>query len=82
MSHRKVRFALHPPYSPDIAPSDFFLFDLKRELGGSRFQTSETLLVEIRNLVGETSPETLLDIFHNWISWCESLIASDGNYFE
>jgi len=28
----------HPPYSPDLAPSDFFLFpNLKRELRGRRF---------------------------------------------
>jgi hypothetical protein len=50
LSQRKVRFAPHPPYCPDIASSGFFLFgDLKRELRGSRFQTAEELLVEIRN---------------------------------
>jgi hypothetical protein len=80
---RKVRFAPHPPYSPYKAPSNFFLFgDLKRELRGSRFQTGEEFLVAIRKLAGEISPETLLDIFHDWISWCESLIASDGSHFE
>ena len=32
----------HPPYSPDIAPSDFFLFSkLKMKLKGRRFQTEE-----------------------------------------
>ena len=33
----------HPPYSPDLAPSDFHLFaNLKKVLGGSRFtQESE-----------------------------------------
>jgi hypothetical protein len=83
MSQRKVRFAPHPPYSPGIAPSDFFLFgNLKHELRGSRFQTNEELLVEIRKLVGEILLETLLDVFHDWISWCERLIANDGHYFE
>jgi hypothetical protein len=33
-------------------------------------------------LVGQVSPETLLDVFHDWIPWRESLIASHGNYFE
>jgi hypothetical protein len=33
-------------------------------------------------LVGEISHETLLDVFHDWIAWCESMIASDRNYFE
>jgi histone-lysine N-methyltransferase SETMAR len=30
----------HPPYSPDLAPSDFHLFGaLKKHLGGRRFAT-------------------------------------------
>ncbi|UYV71846.1 hypothetical protein LAZ67_9000653 [Cordylochernes scorpioides] len=32
----------HPPYSPDIAPSDFHLFpELKKNLGGTRFQDDD-----------------------------------------
>jgi len=32
----------HPPYSPDLAPSDFHLFpNLKKYLGGRRFSTNE-----------------------------------------
>ncbi|GBP08273.1 Casein kinase II subunit beta [Eumeta japonica] len=27
----------HPPYSPDLAPSDYFLFQFKKELRGRRF---------------------------------------------
>jgi histone-lysine N-methyltransferase SETMAR len=31
---------IHPPYSPDLAPSDFHLFgQLKKHLGGRRFAT-------------------------------------------
>jgi hypothetical protein len=42
VSQQKVRCAPHPPCSPDLAPSDFFLFDyLKRELSGSFFQRTE-----------------------------------------
>jgi len=37
----------HPPYSPDLAPSDFFLFPkLKMKLKGRRFQTLEEIKVE------------------------------------
>ena len=32
----------HPPYSPDLAPNDFFLFPhLKIALGGQRFSSNE-----------------------------------------
>ncbi|GFY13821.1 histone-lysine N-methyltransferase SETMAR [Trichonephila clavipes] len=38
----------HPPYSPDLAPSDFHLFpELKKNLGGTQFQTDE----EVQNAV-------------------------------
>jgi hypothetical protein len=80
---QKVRFVPHPPYFPDIALSAFFLFgDLKRELRASRFQTAEELLAELQKLMCEISPETLLDVFHDWMAWCESLNPNDGNYFE
>ncbi|UYV67970.1 hypothetical protein LAZ67_5002668 [Cordylochernes scorpioides] len=32
----------HPPYSPDVAPSDFHLFpELKKNLGGTQFQDDD-----------------------------------------
>jgi len=35
---------IHPPYSPDLAPADFFLFPkLKTTLKGRRFQTIEEI---------------------------------------
>lgn len=37
----------HPPYSPDLAPSDYFLFaDLKRMLAGKKFTTNEEVIAE------------------------------------
>jgi len=35
----------HPPYSPDLAPSDFFLFPtLKSSLRGRRFDTDNSVI--------------------------------------
>ena len=40
----------HPAYSPDLAPSDFFLFrDLKKYLRGQRFGTREELIAQTEN---------------------------------
>jgi hypothetical protein len=37
----------HPPYSPDLAPSDFFLFiKMKLKLQGRRFNTNEEIQAE------------------------------------
>ena len=38
---------LHPPYSPDLAPSDYWLFvDHKRMLQGKRFGFNEEVILE------------------------------------
>lgn len=37
----------HPPYSPDLAPCDFFLFpNMKKWLGGKRFSSNEEVIAE------------------------------------
>jgi hypothetical protein len=63
VSQRKIRFAPHPPYFPDMALSNFFLFgSVKRELRGSLFQTAEEHLAEVQKLMDEISPATLLNV--------------------
>lgn len=45
----QLRYELlpHPPYSPDLAPSDFFLFpNLKRYLRGKRFYSNAEVIAE------------------------------------
>ena len=36
-----------PPYSPDLAPSDYFLFsNLKKWLGGKRFYSNDEIILQ------------------------------------
>jgi hypothetical protein len=38
---------LHPPYSPDLAPCDFFIFPkMKMKVKGHRFDTIEDIQAE------------------------------------
>ena len=38
----------HPPYSPDLAPSDYYLFiDLKTMLQGKRFYSIDEVITEM-----------------------------------
>jgi len=44
LAKHQISVAPHPPYSPDLAPADFFLFpNLKTTLKGRRFQTIEEM---------------------------------------
>ncbi|KRT83611.1 hypothetical protein AMK59_4170 [Oryctes borbonicus] len=43
----KFELVQHPPYSPHLAPSDFFLFlNLKKSLGGRRFTSNEEVIAQ------------------------------------
>ena len=40
----------HPPYSPDLAPCDYFLFrHLKKHLRGRRFSSDTDIRVDVRS---------------------------------
>ena len=48
----------HPPYSPDTAPSDYFLFsNLKRWLRGRQFADFSELTYEIERFFDEKPDE-------------------------
>jgi len=57
----------HPPYSPDLAPADFFLFPkLKTTLKGHCFQTIEDIQeTAIRELLAITE-SAFQEAFQQW----------------
>ena len=72
-----------PPYSPDLAPADFFLFsNLKSSLKGRRFQTvEETEENSIRDL--RAIPQyTFQDAFHKWKKRWVRCVKNVGEHFE
>ena len=69
----------HPPYSPDLAPADFFLFPkLKTTLKGCRSQTLEKIqenaITELRAIT-ESAPQEALQ---QWKKRWERRITSRG----
>ena len=43
----------HPPYSPDLAPSDYHLFpNLKKHIGGMRFSTDDHVMSAVEGYFG------------------------------
>ncbi len=54
----------HPPYSPDLAPSDFALFPaLKQILGGQHFQNAE----EVKNYTTQYFLNLETTFYHTWM---------------
>jgi hypothetical protein len=60
----RMKRAPHSPYSPDLAPSDFFLFGyVKRKLMGYHAERLSELLIQIRIILSEIPREALNAVF-------------------
>jgi len=57
----------HSPYSPDLAPNDFFLFpELKMKLKGRIFQTLEEIQAESQAVLNTLQENDFQECFKNW----------------
>ena len=81
----ELRFELldHPPYSPDLDPSDFFLFPhLKIALGEHRFSSNEEAITFVNNYFAAKNAEYYLDGLQRWGHCWEKCVELQGNYVE
>ena len=77
-----LRRLCHPPYSPDLAPNDFFLFEnLKRVLKGSTFASAEELLAVVQEKLPQISKDVLASVFEEWAIRLHAVIESGGEYY-
>lgn len=73
----------HPPYSPDLAPADFFLFPrMKRDLKGRRFDTVEDVIAASTGALNSIQVEEFQRCFEQWKQRLDKCISSNGEYFE
>jgi histone-lysine N-methyltransferase SETMAR len=79
----KIKLLPHPPYSPDLAPCDFYLFPkLKENLRGIRFETKEDLHNAVIAGLKSFTKADLHACWEKWISRMNKCIKFDGEYFE
>ena len=81
MDSHNMKKAAQPPYSPDIAPSDFYLFGyIKELLKGARFESPQQLYSAITEILSGISPETLTSVFMKWEDKLQGVSEANGNY--
>lgn len=70
-----------PPYSPYLAPSNFFLWGyLKKLLEGQMFNDEKELFEKIKELLNEISKSVLKSVFDEWIHRLFIVIERDDNF--
>ena len=82
LAKKNIKLLSHPPYSPDLAPADYFLFPkLKKELAGNTM-TQEEFKKEWEGVLRGVSKDEFAKAFVRWFERCEKCIRIDGDYVE
>ena len=72
-----------PPYSPDLAPCDFFLFPkLKEVIKGTRFQDSEAIKTAVTRELRAILEESFQECVKAWQRKLEKCIRAQGDYLK
>lgn len=78
-----VRLVSHPPYSPDLAPCDFFLFPkLKLRMRGKQFGSPEAAVAAYRSFLEDMDKDDFVTCFEEWFLRMEKCVQCHGEYFE
>jgi hypothetical protein len=73
----------HPPYSPDLASCDFWLFPkLRNALNGQRFADNPDIQRNMTTLLRGILENDFQDCFWQWHHHLTKCIASQREYFE
>jgi transposase len=79
----KCEVLSHPPYSPDLAPSDFHFFPhLKRDLKATHFTSDDEVKQAVTSWIKQRTPEFFIDgMFKLALRW-EKCTERQGDYVE
>ena len=69
----------HPPYSPDVAPCDFWLFP---KLRGCRYETIEEMKEAVVKAIDTLTQEDFHGAFQKLLERYKKYIAAGGDYLK
>ena len=74
-----IKTVPHSPYSPDLAPCDFWLFP---KLRGYRYETIEEMKESVTKVIDTLTQEDFHGAFKKLLERYNKCIAARGDYFE
>jgi hypothetical protein len=73
----------HTPYSPELAPCDFYLFPkIKSVLKGTHSLSVENVKAKTAENLNSLTEHDLRNCFERWQHRMQLCVNSEGNYFE
>jgi transposase len=83
LAQHNITMLPHPPYSPDLAPCNFFLFPkLKTHLKGHHFWTIENVQAAATRALNNISIEDVLHCYEEFQQRWNRCFRSQGTNFE
>ena len=83
LESEKVTVHPHPPYSPDLAPCDYFFFPkLKYHLSGRRYNSRNALRSAVYQCLMGVPIEEYEKCFQKSIDRLKRCVLVSGEYFE
>lgn len=83
LASKNITVIPHPPYSPDLAPCDYFLFPkLKSRMKGRRFDTVEEIQAEAQEVLNALTPGDFQRGMESWKQRWDRCVHAQGSYFE
>jgi len=82
---RDLKFEVlkHPPYSPDLAPSDFHLFGpMKEHLRGHKFADDNEVMEAVQSWLKATPKSLFLEGIRKLVDRGAKCVAKQGDYVE
>jgi histone-lysine N-methyltransferase SETMAR len=83
LASKQINVLEHPPYSPDLAPSDFLLFTkIKEILKGRHFDDIDDIRSNTTAALKAVPQNQSQTCFEGWTRRWHQCIASQEEYFE
>ena len=74
-----IKTVPYPPYSPDLAPYDFWFFP---KLRGFRYETIEEMKEAVMKVIDTLTQENFHGAFQMMLEQYNKCIATGGDYFK
>ena len=83
LANKNITVLEHPPYSPDLAPCNFYLFlQIKSVLKGTHFLSVENVKAKTAEILNNLTEHDLRNCFEHCQHRMQLCVNSEGNYFE
>ena len=82
MAKRGFNLVEHPPYSPDLAPADYFLFPKAKDNLAGISNGGKAPRIRWAQAISTITPDDFTMAFNKWIDRWDRVIEKEGDYVE